>query len=75
MNDTHYSFGSLRLFKKRPSFIEGIATIIDLSAIEDKYNSDQTAKEADFKSLQADWSVIGGDMKRAIKIYESAGSN
>ncbi|MEK7117595.1 MAG: hypothetical protein AAB861_02360 [Patescibacteria group bacterium] len=60
---------SFRLFKKRPSFIDGVSSIIDHSNLGSRYNFDKTEKEADVKSLYADWLAVGEDMKKAINTY------
>lgn len=65
---------SFRLFRARPSFIDGMASIMDFSEIQERYNIDATEKEADLKSLQADWLAIGKDMRKAIEIYAATES-
>jgi len=65
---------TLRLFKNRQSFLGGVASLIDMSPNANKYNNDKTEKEADTKSLQADWSAVGEDMKNAIGEYATAES-
>ena len=66
MASTTHSF---RLFKTRPSFLDGMASMMDFSEVQERYNIDATEKEADIKSLQADWLAIGKDMRKAIEIY------
>lgn len=65
--ENSYTF---RLFKKEPSFIDGAASLIDISPNILRYNQDQTEKEADINSLRADWYAIGGDLWNAIEQYE-----
>ncbi len=52
----------------------GIAAVIDNSQIQSRYNIDKTEKEADIKSLYADWLAIGEDMQKAIDTYASTES-
>lgn len=61
-----YNSDTFRLFKKTPSFIDGVSSLMDLSDNKDRYNINSTEKEADFKSIQADWLAIGNDMQKAI---------
>ena len=65
--------GTFRLFKKEPSFVDGVASIIDLSLNQSKYNYDLNEKEADINALQEDWRVIGADLWHAMKNYENTG--
>lgn len=50
----------------RPSFIEGLARIFDLGNSLNVYNESLTGREADFKALWADWSMVGQDITDAI---------
>ena len=61
---------TFRLFKKEPSFIDGISALIDMSDNVSKYNQDKTGTEADTNSLRADWYAIGNDLWKVIKQYE-----
>lgn len=61
---------TFRLFKKEPSFIDGIASLIDLSSNSFRYYYNKTENEADINSLRADWYAIGNDMWKAIRKYE-----
>lgn len=62
--------GTFRLFKKEPSFMDGVASIVDLSPNQSRYNYDLNEKEADINSLQEDWRVIGNDLWNTMKNYE-----
>ena len=62
---------SFILFKKTPSFVDGAASIIDHSSLYARYDISNTEKEADFKSLLADWLAVGSDMTDALQIYAS----
>ncbi len=61
---------TFRLFKYEPSFLDGVASLIDLSPNLDRYNQDKTVNEADTNSLRADWCAIGGDLWKSIEKHE-----
>lgn len=54
----------------RPSFIEGMARVMDLGATMQIYNDSETEKEADLKALKNDWEAVGEDVVIAAKQYE-----
>lgn len=60
---------TFRLFKRMPSFADGVASLINLSPNRLRYNYDATPNEADINSLRADWFTIGNDLHKAIKEY------
>ncbi len=53
-----------------PSFIEGMARIMDLGATLEEYNESKTGDEADYFALRNDWKAIGKDYIKAIEIVE-----
>lgn len=53
-----------------PSFLTGIARIIDYKGSLSLYNASISPDEADYNALKSDWTVIGEDLKRAIDEYE-----
>ena len=54
----------------RPSFIEGMARVVDLGATMQVYNDCETEKEADLKALKKDWGSVGEDIVLAASKYE-----
>lgn len=54
----------------RPSFIEGMARVMDLGTNLQIYNDSKTEKEVDLKALKKDWEAVGKDIKSAINKYE-----
>lgn len=54
----------------RPSFLEGVARVVDLGGTLQNYNVSKTEDEADLKALRKDWEAVGGDIKSAINKYE-----
>lgn len=65
MNIIKRQYISHRLFAE-PSFIGGMASLLDLGNTLREYNASATGEEADFKALQNDWRVVGDDMKVSI---------
>lgn len=60
---------TFRLFKKEPSFADGMASLIDMSPNLSRYNQDKTGNQADVNSLRADWQAIGDDLRETIEDY------
>jgi hypothetical protein len=56
------------LFAK-PSFVEGLARIIDIGGTLQVYNQSSTPEEADAKALSNDWKAVGNDIKSAIDTH------
>lgn len=50
----------------RPSFIEGVARVIDLGDTLTEYNNSITPEQADWLALRSDWTVVGEDLRRAM---------
>lgn len=59
---------TLRLFA-RPSFISGVARILDLGSSLNGYNIDRSAEEADSKATSADWQMVGRDIRTAMNTH------
>ena len=57
---------STRLFSM-PSFIEGVARILDFGNTLELYNESRTPQHADEEALFSDWMAIGEDMILAIQ--------
>ncbi len=53
----------------RPSFLEGMARIVDLGGTLQVYNESKTAEEADAKALLSDWLSVGDDLRDSIRKY------
>jgi hypothetical protein len=54
----------------RPSFIEGVARLIDFGGTLNEYNCSATSDQADAKAIASDWKVVGSDFKSAVKAYK-----
>ena len=50
----------------RSSFTTGFGSIVALHGWRHKYNTSNTANEADRRALKNDWAMIGQDLSRAI---------
>ena len=61
---------TFRLFKMLPGFLLGVATVMDLGATIDIYNTDKTPAEADYKAIASDWQMTGVDLKNAFEEYK-----
>lgn len=64
------SVGTFRLFKKLPSFLDGVSAMLDFAPSRSRYNYDSNENQADINSLRADWFAIGKDLKEVIDIEQ-----
>jgi hypothetical protein len=53
-----------------PSFIHGVASVIDIGATLVEYNSSNTQQEADARAIASDWAITGKDILSAAKEIE-----
>lgn len=67
MGMSKYVFG--RLYAE-PSFIEGMARVLDIGGTLQMYNTSATEQEADIAALKNDWRAVGEDIRSSISIYE-----
>ncbi len=54
----------------RPSFLEGMARVMDMGNTLNEYNTFETGEEADYTALLMDWIAVGRDMQAAMGQYE-----
>jgi hypothetical protein len=54
------------LLYARPSFLGGMASVIDIGGTLVEYNDWLSPEQADFYALRADWCQVGDDLQRAI---------
>ena len=54
-----------------PSFLEGMARILEFGNTLNEYNSSQSEEEADEVAIYMDWLMVGGDLKSALKAARS----
>ena len=48
-----------------PSFVEGMARVLDLGCTLNEYNNSMTERQADYLALHADWRAVGQDIRAA----------
>ena len=46
----------------QPSFLSGLARVLDLFGLFDSYNESRTGAEADARAIYADWAMVGQDL-------------
>jgi hypothetical protein len=51
----------------RPSFLSGMARVLDLGATFDTYNRSPTGKDADNIAIYNDFKAVGDDLRRALR--------
>ena len=51
----------------KPSFIEGVARLMDLCGVLNVYNTSKTSQEADYRAMLADWESLGQDFHAVIE--------
>ena len=51
----------------KPSFLEGVARLVDFGGILNVYNFSRTGDEADARAMWMDWAVVGQDMRRVME--------
>lgn len=54
-----------------PSFLEGIARIMDFANALNEYNSSLTPQEADAAAIRMDWEMVGQDFRSAVAEFET----
>ena len=50
----------------RPSFVTGVARILDIGGTLQEYNTSRTPEEADTRALRADFVAVGADLLEAM---------
>ena len=54
----------------RPSFLSGMARVLDLFGVFDSYNESRSTEEADARAMYADWRVVGQDIYDASTTFD-----
>ena len=52
-----------------PSFLEGVARVIDIGDTLTEYNGSENGVEGDVRALRSDWQAVGDDLRRAMAQY------
>lgn len=50
----------------RPSFLEGVARLLDFGSTLNEYNGSDTPEDADLAALRSDWEALGQDYRSAL---------
>jgi hypothetical protein len=53
----------------RPSFIGGMAKVLDLGDTLTMYNASRTPAEADYRATKCDWAVVGKDLRDSVERF------
>ncbi len=60
LEDTGFLFAN-------PSFLQGIASAIDIGGTLIEYNASMTPQAADARAIASDWAITGKDIIAAVK--------
>ncbi len=53
-----------------PSWLQGVASALDLGGTLVEYNVSKTPEEADIKAIASDWAITGKDIKKTAETVE-----
>ena len=53
----------------KPSFLTGVARLVDFSRSLNTYNTATSGFKADYDALYSDWLAVGDDLESAINEY------
>jgi len=53
----------------QPSFLSGMASVLDLGGTLLEFNESLTPEQADHAAMMLDWRAIGEDMRRAMQQF------
>jgi hypothetical protein len=65
MNASHRRTATDFLFA-RPSFVSGMARLVDFGCVFDHYNNSRSPVEADVRASVSDWLSVGDDIQAAV---------
>jgi hypothetical protein len=54
----------------RPSFLEGVARLLDVGGTLNEYNTSPNGRLADYNALRMDWKAVGDALRQAMAQYE-----
>lgn len=52
-----------------PSFLQGVASAVDLGGTLIEYNNSRTPQEADARAIASDWAITGKDIRAAAENF------
>lgn len=70
MGDIEKAFAKSFRFGAFPSVWAGMASVLDLGVVINRYNISTSEEDADIKALQSDWNEVGKDMQNSVKEWE-----
>lgn len=53
----------------QPSYLSGLASVLDIGGNFTEYNESNTPEEADALAILSDWMAVGKDLEGAIEQY------
>lgn len=74
MNNSIYSSPTFTLLK-RPNFLEGLGSIVDICGGSGDYNYSRTAQEADSNALISDSKAVAMDFQQAMEVIVEKAKN
>ena len=54
----------------QPSFLSGLARLLDIFGVFDSYNESRTPEDADARAMYADWRITGQDIYASASQFE-----
>ena len=54
----------------QPSFLEGMARVLDIGSTLQIYNDSSSDTAADIEAIKSDWNVVGKDLSASIQSHE-----
>lgn len=58
----------------RPTWIGGLARMVDFGGLFDQYNTYDSPAEADARAIANDWAAVGVDLMNAMDAFAAANS-
>ena len=52
-----------------PSFLSGVASVLDVGGTFNVFNQVESPEEADHIAIKSDWAIIGKDMEKAFSDF------
>jgi len=62
MNSSDFTFAM-------PSFIGGMASVLDIGSTLVVYNESRSPEEADYHAIESDWKITGNDISSAMSSF------
>lgn len=69
MSDKNSTTTRIHLFA-RPSFLTGVARLVDVFGSLNNYNTSPSDSDADYNALYSDWAAVGDEIERATERYK-----